>query len=126
MSHYPAQKTPVLSGKRYICQLPPDLAASQKALFEMHPHPPRSRVMSDILCLGMAEVQRTQVGGHLVQSLSQPELRQPIYLLTGPFSAFHKLLYQHHLALERAGAKGGESHLNNTAGYQLGDSASTK
>ena len=80
--------------------------------------------MSDLLCLGMTGVQRTQVGGNVVQSLSQPDLQQPIYLLTGPFSAFHKLLYQHQLALERAGVKEGESPLGNTAGYQLGDSAS--
>ena len=72
----------------------------------------------------MAEVQRTQVGGNLVQLLSPPDLQQPIDLQTGPFSAFHKMLHQHQLALGQTGAKEGESPLGNTAGYRLGDSAS--
>ena len=69
MSLHPVQKTSALSGKRYTCRSPIGLAAGLKALFEMHPHTLRSRVMSDLLCLGMAGVQRTQVGGNVVQSL---------------------------------------------------------
>lgn len=31
-----------------------------------------------------------------------PDTRQPVYLLTGPFSEFHRLVTQHHIAMESA------------------------
>ena len=124
MSPRRAQKTPELPGKRYTCRLPLELAARLEALFEMHPQTPRSRLMADLLRLGVAEVQRTHAGHDLAQTLLQPDPQQPIYLLTGPFAAFHKLSYQHHLAMERAHAKEGASEPHADTGYQLGDGAS--
>ena len=111
---------------RQAVQLPISLsfAASLEALFGTHLQTLQARFLSDLLRLGMVEVRCTQVVGNLVQPVSQSDRQQLTYLLTGPFSAFRKLSYLHQLALKRAGAKEGELQLGNTAGYQLGNSAS--
>ena len=124
MNHQPHKTTPKLPAKRYACQLPLELASRLEALFDMHPQTPRSRVMADLLRLGLAEVQRTHAGqdpgADLAPMPVQPDPEQPIYLLTGPFAAFHKLSYQHHLALERAHAKDESPRPQGDAGYQIG------
>ena len=124
MRLYFAQKNPALTDKRYSCRLSLSFAASLEALFGTHLQTLQPRFLSDLLRLGMVEVRCTQVVGNLVQPVSQPDRQQLTYLLTGPFSAFRKLSYLHQLALKRAGAKVGELQLGNTAGYQLGNSAS--
>ena len=116
-------KVPKLPGKRYSCRLPLDLAARLEALCELHPQTPRSHLMADLIRLGVAEVERTHAGEDIAQSLAPLDTRQPIYLLNGPFAAFHKLFYKHHLALERAHAKEEASESPVGAGYQLGDTA---
>jgi hypothetical protein len=108
-------------GKRYTCLLPLDLAARLEALFEMHPQTPRSKVIADLLHLGVAEVERTHAGEELAYPFAPRDNWQPIYLLSGPFAEFHKLSYKHHLALERAQNKEDSSEPNTNAGYQLGD-----
>jgi len=123
MSPRRTPKTPKLPGRRYAFLLPLDLAASLEALFEMHPNTPRSHLMADLLRLGVAEVQRTRAGEDLAQPLAPLDPRQPIYLLTGPFAAFHKLSYKHHVALERALAKEDAAEPKAHSGYQLGDTA---
>jgi hypothetical protein len=116
-----SKKAPERPGKRYSVELPLDLAARLEALFEMHPGTPRSHLMADLLRLGVAEVQRTHAGEDLAHGFALVDSRQPIYLLSGPFAEFHKLLYKHHLALERAKNKEDASEPNTNAGYQLGD-----
>lgn len=123
MSPRAAQKALKLPGKRYTCRLSLDLAARLEALFEMHLQTPRSRLMADLLRLGVAEVQRTHADQNLAQTFAPLNPQQPIYLLTGPFAAFHKLSYQHHLALERAHTKEEATESSANAGYQLGDTA---
>lgn len=49
-------------------------------------------------------------------------MHQPIYLLTGPFSAFHHLTYKHHLALEHVLAKDDAQDLRPIDEFTLGDS----
>jgi hypothetical protein len=110
-------------GKRYTCLLPLDLAARLEALFEMHPETPRSKVIADLLRLGVAEVERTHAVVELAHPFAPGDNRQHIYLLSGPFAEFHKLTYKHHLALERAQNKEDASEPNTNAGYQLGDTA---
>ena len=87
--------------KRYTCRLPLALASRLEALLEMHPETTRSRLMADLLGLGLAEVERTRTGAGLAWGGVRADHPPPIYLLTGPFSAFHKLTHKHHLALER-------------------------
>ena len=85
--------------KHYACQVPLALAARLEALFDMHPEKQRSQLMADLLALGLGQVERTRSGFTLAEPL--PDAHAPIYLLTGPFDAFHGLVHKHHLALER-------------------------
>ncbi len=117
----PSKKVSNRPGKRYSVQLPLDLAARLEALFEIHPRTPRSHLMADLLRLGVAEVERTHAGEELAHPFVPLDNRQPIYLLSGPFAEFHKLLHKHHLALERAHSKEDASEPTTNAGYQLGD-----
>lgn len=93
--------------KRYTCQVPLVLAARLEALFEMHPETESSLLLADLLALGLAQVELTRSATPLEASAAQPTqptqpgLHHPaIYLLTGPFDAFHGLVQKHHLALE--------------------------
>ena len=107
-----------LSRKKYTFQLPLDVAAHLEALCEMHADTRRAQVLADVLALGLAQVTQAhaqaQAKAHAVQSAHQPlgagavpavegsapDTKQAIYLLTGPFAEFHKLVRVHHLALE--------------------------
>jgi hypothetical protein len=90
------------SQKRYTCQVPLALAARLEALFEMHSQTERNQVMVDLLALGLAQVARTRSELTAAGPEPQPDPQRSIYLLTGPFEAFHGLVQKHHLALERA------------------------
>lgn len=97
-----AMPTPHPGQKRYTCQVPLALASRLEALFEMHPQTGRNQVMTDLLALGLAEVARTRAARNGANPAYQPDAQQAIYLLTGPFEAFHGLVQKHHLALESA------------------------
>lgn len=88
--------------KRYTCQVSLALAAQLEALFEMHPEADPNQLMADLLALGLAQIERTQSERPPAALERMPDTHQPIYLLTGPFDAFHGLVHKHHLALERA------------------------
>ena len=106
-----------LSRKKYTFQLPLDVAAHLEALCEMHADTRRAQVLADVLALGLAQVTQAHAKAH-AQAHSQtahqtpgagavpavegsaPDTKQAIYLLTGPFAEFHKLVRVHHLALE--------------------------
>ena len=107
-----------LSRKKYTFQLPLDVAAHLEALCEMHADTRRAQVLADVLALGLAQVTQAHVqdqakaragqaahqppGAGAVPAVegSAPDTKQAIYLLTGPFTEFHKLVRVHHLALE--------------------------
>lgn len=91
-----------LTRKKYTFRLPLELASRLEALCEMHPSQTRAQLIGDLLGLGLAEVERARSGSGGAQQAQPPDLNQPIYLLTGPFSEFHHLTYKHHLALEQA------------------------
>lgn len=96
-------KPPAAGGiprKRYALSLPLALAARVEALREMHPKQTRAKLLADLLALGLAQVE--QAAGPGVADAPVFGGRQPIYLLTGPFSEFHHLVAKHHLAMERA------------------------
>ncbi len=88
--------------KRYTCQVSLALAAQLEALCEMHPETGPNQLMADLLALGLAQIGRTQSEPPPAELERPPDTQQPIYLLTGPFDAFHGLVHKHHLALERA------------------------
>lgn len=90
------------SQKRYTCQVTLALAARLEALFELHPQAERSTVLADLLTLGLAQVESKRSARNPAGPEFQPDALQPIYLLTGPFEAFHGLVQKHHLALESA------------------------
>ena len=110
-----------LTGKRYACRLPLELASRLEALFEMHPQKTRSRVLADLLGLGLAEVERVGSAAAAEPPVPRPDTNQQVYLLSGPFAEFRGLTYKHHLALERALA-GDDTQASNPADeYSLGD-----
>ncbi len=91
-----------LSRKKYTFQLPLDVAAHLEALCEMHADTRRAQVLADVLALGLAQVTQAHTEARAGQAAgwSAPDTKQAIYLLTGPFAEFHKLVRVHHLALE--------------------------
>ena len=116
------RKAPQSAGKRYTVRLPLDIAALLEALFEMHPQSTRSRLIADVLRLGLDEIQRSRSGPESAQAPIQADPHQPIYLLSGPFSEFHKLTFKHHRALESEHAGESPPESSPTDRYQLGDS----
>lgn len=90
-----------LSRKRYALRLPLELASRLEALCEMFPLKTRAQLMSDLLGLGLAQFEQALPAADPGQPAFQSDIRQPIYLLTGPFSEFHGLARKHHLAMER-------------------------
>lgn len=95
-----------LSRKKYTFQLPLEVAARLEALCEMHADARRAQVLADVLALGLAQVTQAHNAAHnetrpgQAAEVSAPDTKQAIYLLTGPFAEFHKLVRAHHLALE--------------------------
>lgn len=91
-----------LARKRYALRLPLALASRLEALHEMHADTTRAQLITDLLGLGLAQVERQALSPPVTGSPSfHPDIRQPIYLLTGPFSEFHALTHKHHLEMER-------------------------
>lgn len=88
--------------KRYALSLPLPLAARLEALREMHPRKTRPQLIADLLRLGLAQVERAAASDGTDPADYFPDTRQPVYLLTGPFSEFHRLVTQHHIAMESA------------------------
>lgn len=82
-------------------RLPLPLAARLEALSEIHPHKSRSELIEDLLSLGLEQVERAAAQAHPGSAEFYPDTSRHIYLLNGPFSEFHGLIYKHHLALER-------------------------
>ncbi|MDO8771718.1 MAG: hypothetical protein Q7K57_24010 [Burkholderiaceae bacterium] len=87
----------------------------------MHPQKTRAQLFSDLLGLGLAEVERVQATGAAGLAEFQPDTKQPIYLLTGPFAAFHGLTHKHHLAMEHELTKDDTESSNPIDEYTLGD-----
>ncbi len=87
----------------------------------MHPQTTRIQLLRDLLDLGLAEVAHTRSEFTTGSTVLQPDKKQPIYLLTGPFAEFHSLTRKHHLAMERELAKDDEELSSSTGEYALGD-----
>ena len=118
------QATPDQSGhrltrKRYAFRLPIHLAARIEALCEMHPETPRRQLISDLLALGVTEVERAQGQQNSALPSTLPDPKQPIYLLNGPFVEFHGLAHKHHLAMEHA--LDGDEAPSTLVSYSLGN-----
>lgn len=90
-----------LARRRYLVRLPVPLAARLEALCEMHPGKPRSRLLADLVSLGLAELGRSAARQSTAASDFHSDTSQAIYLLGGPFAEFHGLTAKHHRALER-------------------------
>ena len=110
-----------LSRKRYALWLPLALASRVEALCEMYPQKSRTQVMSDLLGLGLAQIEQALPAPDPGQPAFQSDIRQPIYLLTGPFSEFHGLARKHHLAMERELAREDPEAIQSADVYALDD-----
>lgn len=110
-----------LTRKRYACRLPLELASRLEALCEMHPGKTRAQLMSDLLGLGLAEVERAWSGREAGMAGFQPDTRQPIYLPSGPFAEFHGLIHKHHLAMEHELAQDEPQVASPMDDYTLGE-----
>lgn len=87
--------------KQYAIHLPLQLASKIEALCEIHPHKTRSQLIEDLLSLGLAEIERAAAQPGTNRDEIHADTSQPIYLLTGPFSEFHGLVFKHHSAMDR-------------------------
>ncbi len=95
-----AKKAPTATTKRYSVTLALSLASRIAALREMHPQKKRHEILSDLLELGLAQIDSAASGSNAGFTPYYPDTRQAVYLLSGPFSEFHGLVHKHHLALE--------------------------
>ena len=101
----------------YRLSLPLALAARLAALGELHPQKSQEALLTDLVALGLEAVERQWPGRPEQFSDFHPDARLPVYLVTGPFAAFHGLTHKHHLAMERALAQEDPPQ----SGYALGD-----
>ena len=104
----------------YRLSLPLALAARLAALGDLHPHKTPEALLTDLVGLGLSEVERQWPGRPAQSPDFHPDTRLPVYLVTGPFAAFHGLTHKHHLALEQTQAKQ-DPATGPQSGYALGD-----
>ncbi len=116
-----AEPSKRLARKKYSFRLPIELASRLEALSEMHPQTTRAQLLRDLLALGLAEVTRARSNLMTGPTEFQPDKKQPIYLLTGPFAEFHGLTRKHHLAMEHELAKDDTEQTSSISEYALGD-----
>jgi hypothetical protein len=90
-----------LTRKSYSFSVPLELAARIAALCEMHPQKSRSQIIGEVLGLGLADMERSWAQGRSEIGEFPPATGQEIQLQMEPFSEFHRLIYKHHLAMER-------------------------
>jgi predicted DNA-binding protein len=86
--------------KTYSIQLPLKLADKLEALFATHKKNARTKVLRDVLTLGLHEIEKASATAIGVQGF-QPDTQQPVYLLTGPFSEFHNVIHKDRNARDR-------------------------
>jgi len=110
-----------LARRKYSFRLPIEFASRLEALCEMHPQTTRVQLLRDLLGLGLAEVARTRSKLMTGPTEFQPDKKQPIYLLTGPFAEFRGLTRKHHLAMEHELAKDDSEPSSSIGEYALGD-----
>ncbi len=105
----------------YRLSLPLALAARLAALGELHPQKSQEALLTDLVALGLEAVERQWPGRPEQSSDFHPDARLPVYLVTGPFAAFHGLTHKHHLAMERALAQEDPQAKGPQSDYALGD-----
>ena len=108
--------------KVYSLSLPLALAARLAALGELHPHKSQEALLTDLVALGLEAVERQWPGRPEQSSDFHPDARLPVYLVTGPFAAFHGLTHKHHLAMERVLAQEDPQAKGPQSDYALDDS----
>ena len=86
----------------YSLSLPLALASRLAALGELHPQKTQAELLTDLVALGLSEVERQWPGRPELAIDFHPNPRAAVYLVTGPFAEFHGLTHKHHLALEQA------------------------
>lgn len=89
------------ASKRYSLRLPVGVAAPLEALCELHPARKRSQIIADLLALALERIAHSSPGAAGPQSGFQADVRQHVYLLSGPFAEFRGLVQKHHRSIER-------------------------
>jgi hypothetical protein len=107
--------------KEYTVQLPLPLASQLEALCEMHTHKSADAILLDLIGLALAQVRHAATQASDSAAEIQPDQHQHVYLLQGPFTEFHGLIYKHHRALEKALDKGETELRVPVDSYALGD-----
>lgn len=91
----------------YVVRLPVELAARLEALCELNPHKSRDQIVGELLGSALKDLARhASDSGHGAEEMG-PNAHSPLYLPSGAFTEFHKLVRKHHLALEQAFADPG-------------------
>ena len=96
-----AQRPRRAASKRYSLRLPVGVAAPLEALCELHPARKRSQIIADLLALALERIAHSSPGAAGPQSGFQADVRQHVYLLSGPFAEFRGLVQKHHRSIER-------------------------
>lgn len=96
-----AHRKPRTASKRYSLRLPVGVAAPLEALCELHPARKRSQIIADLLALALERIAHSSPGAAGPQSGFQADVRQHVYLLSGPFAEFRGLVQKHHRSIER-------------------------
>ncbi len=96
-----AHRKPRTASKRYSLRLPVGVAAPLEALCELHPAKKRSQIIADLLALALERIEHPVHGTTGPESGFQADVRQHVYLLSGPFAEFRGLVQKHHRSIER-------------------------
>ena len=98
LEHRPRQRAQL---QRISLRLPIRLAARLAALCEMHKQKSRTEILTDLITLGLSQVEKAVAPRSGLDQATPPSALTPVYLLSGPFAEFHHLVVKHHRRMER-------------------------
>lgn len=96
--HRPRQRAQL---QRVSLRLPIGLAARLAALCEMHKQKSRTEILTDLITLGLSQVEKAAPPRSGSDQTTPQSAQTPVYLLSGPFAEFHHLVVKHHRRMER-------------------------
>lgn len=101
----------------FALHLTEELTTKISRLLRQNPQKSLDDLIGDLIGLGILNFEKIRTMPKKSRAVSPYIVgRPPVYLPTGAFTEFHRLVYRHHLALEHAKAR---EESRSTSGYSL-------
>ena len=101
----------------FTLHLTKELITKISRLLRQNPQKSLDDLIVDFISLGIPQFEGIRMMPKKSRAVSRYIVgRPPVYLPTGAFAEFHRLVYRHHLALEHAKAR---EESQSTSGYSL-------